>query len=183
MPRCSCWGVRGDHTSLFACERNQVFSVFNVFCLLFQVGHELFPFERASWWLLRLIPLPEPCRQQRVLGTGGETRVISAGLHPSHTHPYPPLLLHRLSYTCWTSQSLRTCLHPAPAAPISAKTRCSFPPPAREFRHQLHGQDLHAARWMLLHNISSVLLSGGSQPSPPALPLASSHVLTTFDTS
>lgn len=73
IPTClAC--TKDNHTSLFTSERNQVFSVFNILCLLFQVGHEFLSLEWTSWWLLGLIPLPEASWQQRILGTERRNR-------------------------------------------------------------------------------------------------------------
>lgn len=54
-------------TSLFPCVGDQIFSVFKLLCLLFQVIQELLPFKGARGRLGGLILLPQACRQQCIL--------------------------------------------------------------------------------------------------------------------
>lgn len=54
-------------TSLFPCVGDQIFSVFKLLCLLFQVIQELLPFKGARGRLGGLILLPQACGQQCIL--------------------------------------------------------------------------------------------------------------------
>lgn len=137
------------------------------------MGHEFLPFEWAGWWLLGLIPLPEPCRQQCVLGMEGRNtgylcrpRSLSIKCFPLST------FLIALSFFHIAGQFASPCvqgyLHPTPPIPASSKTRDT--PSSLQFQMLAPLRNLHTAKWVFLYNSRSSPSSRASQPCPPAPP-------------
>lgn len=79
----------GPCTFLLAGEGHQVVTLAGLQRLLLQVLQQGLPIQRPRWALLRLVPLPQPRRQQHVLGTHRVTPWCLGGTHPARHPPTP----------------------------------------------------------------------------------------------